>query len=204
MHNEQLSEQKHQRLLRDLNSENADQRLRAVERVQREKITDESIITVLKIIAANDTREIVRKTAGSTLVHLGFISAIGDELPPIRDSSEEVRKQRARLQSAGSLIFDFMIGFLGWWIINGLFWLGVIGNQDDHLTEKALLILLLIAVFYLAELITLIVFAVRRGLIALGMIFALASNLAITLFMGLTENAYSFVPFFITLHAIAF
>jgi hypothetical protein len=50
----------------------------------------------------------------------------------------------------------------------------------------------------LFELLFLLLFFLTQ-LIALGMLFAIALNLAITLLVGLTQNAFCFAPFFVPL-----
>jgi len=81
----------------------------------------------------------------------------------------------------------FVTGFLGWYGINGIFWLIVSLNPFYNL--------LILPVNVLA----LIIFALNRTKrwISLGILSALAVNLFISLVMSLQFNAICFIPFFI-------
>ena len=126
------------------------------------------------------------------------------EQPEPEKPSEKIAKRPKKQLTRNEKIRDFLIGFVGWWIISGLVWLGVtnatfsapsrIGNELLALFE-----LLFLLLFFLTQLIALILLAFRRGWIALGMLSAIAMNLVITLLIGLTQNAFCFAPFFIPL-----
>ncbi|HEX9837736.1 MAG TPA: hypothetical protein VGA72_00240 [Anaerolineales bacterium] len=119
---------------------------------------------------------------------------------PAEGTSNKPKKQLTR----NEIIRDFLIGFVGWWIISGLVWLGVT-NATFTLPSRiwnellALFELIFLLLFFLTQLIALILLAFRRGWIALGMLSAIALNLMITLFIGLTQNAFCFAPFFVPL-----
>ena len=96
-------------------------------------------------------------------------------------------------------IRDFSIGFLGWWLINGLVWFWVTNDAGNSMGDNALLLYIcVIPFFYLSQLVAIIVFAFRRRWIALGSTSAIALNLFIALVLGLTFNVTCFVPFFIS------
>ena len=96
-------------------------------------------------------------------------------------------------------IRDFSIGFFAWWLINGIAWFGLTSDAANSMGENGLLLFIcVIPLFYLSQLVAIIVFAFRRGWIALGSISAIALNLFITLVLGLTFNATCFIPFFIS------
>jgi len=112
--------------------------------------------------------------------------------------AEEAISKPKRQLTRNEKIRDFLFGFVGWWVINALVWFAVMSDYVNSMGENVLLIFLLgIPVFYLAQLITLIILASRRGWIALGIVSAMALNLVITLILGLTFNATCFIPFFV-------
>jgi len=119
---------------------------------------------------------------------------------PAEGASKKSKKQLTRNEK----IRDFLIGFVGWWIISGLVWL-VVTNATFTFPSRlwnellALFELLFLLLFFLAQLIALILLAFRRGWIALGMLSAIALNLTITLLVGMTQNAFCFAPFFVPL-----
>lgn len=115
----------------------------------------------------------------------------GIEEPPGKTKKQLTRNEKIR---------DFLSGFAGWWVINGLVWLGVSSDYLNTMGESALLVFIcVVPAFYLGQLIALIILAYRRGWIALGVTSAIALNLVITLVAGLTMNATCFVPFFVPL-----
>lgn len=94
---------------------------------------------------------------------------------------------------------DFSIGFFAWWLINGIAWLGLTSDAANSMGENALFLLIcVLPIFYLSQLIAIIVLAFRRGWIALGSTSAIALNLIIATILRLTFNATCFVPFFIS------
>ena len=114
--------------------------------------------------------------------------------------SKKPKKQLTRKEK----IRDFLIGFAGWWIITGLVWLGVTRGTFSVPSRiwselLALFELVFLLLFFLTQLIALIILAFRRGWIALGMLSAIALNLTITLLVGMTQNAFCFAPFFVPL-----
>jgi hypothetical protein len=119
---------------------------------------------------------------------------------PAGGASKKPKRQLTRNEK----IRDFLIGFVGWWIISGLVWLGAT-NATFTLPSRlwtellALFQLLFLLLFFLTQLIALILFAFRRGWIALGMLSAIALNLTVSLLVGMTQNAFCFAPFFVPL-----
>jgi len=85
-------------------------------------------------------------------------------------------------------IIEIGIGFVAWYVINGLIWLGGTSNYGFFL-----------AIFTLpGNLIVLLICAITPRLrrVALGILIAIALNLVITLVLGMFTNALCFVPFF--------
>ena len=113
------------------------------------------------------------------------------EEPPGKTKRQFTRNEKIR---------GFLSGFTGWWVINGLFWFGANSDYLNSMGENALLVFIcVVPAFYLAQLVTLIILAFRRGWIALGVTSAISLNLVITLMAGLTTNATCFIPFFVPL-----
>ena len=119
---------------------------------------------------------------------------------PAGEASKKSKKQLTRNEK----IRDFLIGFVGWWIISGLVWL--VGTNATFTFPSrlwnellALFQLLFLLLFFLTQLIALILLAFRRGWIALGMLSAIALNLTVSLLVGMTQNAFCFAPFFVPL-----
>lgn len=92
----------------------------------------------------------------------------------------------------------FAIGFIGWYLVNGLLFLllgAKLGFSD--LTNEALLFVNLI--IFPANLIITIILTVMRStrIIGFGILSALGLNLLISLIMGIFLKGVCFVPFFI-------
>ncbi len=109
-----------------------------------------------------------------------------------------MRFKRKIYEARPEKVRDFLIGFGGWWIVNGLIWLLIIGFLQGGQTHGVLwynggienLCVLPLNV------IALIILALLRRWISLGMLSAVALNLAIALVLGLTEYGTCAVPFF--------
>ncbi|MGC1376132.1 MAG: hypothetical protein WA821_07920 [Anaerolineales bacterium] len=85
-------------------------------------------------------------------------------------------------------IIEIGVGFVAWYVINGLIWWGGTSNYRFFL-----------AIFTLpGNLIALLICAIvpRLRKVALGILIAIALNLVITLVLGMLTNALCFVPFF--------
>jgi len=86
----------------------------------------------------------------------------------------------------------FLIGFFGWYVINGLIWL-VFGNPNQ--SESAIFVnLFVFPVNLLALILFLIIRRTRR--MGFGILTALAVNFVISLVLGLFLNGACFIPFF--------
>lgn len=85
---------------------------------------------------------------------------------------------------------SFLAGFLGWYLINGLIWLGL-GNPVDSEYIPNLLI-------FPINLLALIILSVgkRTRNVGLGILAALALNLLLSLILGALMNGVCFVPFY--------
>lgn len=104
-------------------------------------------------------------------------------------------------KSRGAKVRDLIIGFAGWFVINGGIWLFValdspIESRLAYAGEGGeILNLCLLPVNALV----LILLAFLRRWIALGMLTALALNLIVALVLGFTTHATCGIPFFIGL-----
>ena len=87
-------------------------------------------------------------------------------------------------------ILDFVGGFFGWYLLNGLCWLPARGEIEALESFQNLLLLPL-------NVILLIVFLIIRRWIGYGILTAVALNLVIALIIGVTINAWCAIPFFV-------
>ena len=87
----------------------------------------------------------------------------------------------------------FAIGFVGWYLLNGLFWLAVGGASGNYGYNMALGIFTLPANIIVLIVLTLIR---RTRWVAVGIGAALAVNFIISLFLGVVFNAMCLFPFF--------
>jgi Na+/proline symporter len=96
--------------------------------------------------------------------------------------------------SRNEKIRDFLIGFVGWFIINGVLLLLVIGlDRDAYYNGLGSTW----ACGFPLNILVLVFLAFTRRQVALGMLTALAVNFLVSLVIGLFENAICFVPFFV-------
>ena len=91
---------------------------------------------------------------------------------------------------------EFLIGFFGWYFINGLIWAilemfySYLGNYSGWYLE--------LLIFPINLLVLIILSAMKRTRkIGLGILAALALNFLLSLILGLLFNGVCFVPFFI-------
>lgn len=89
---------------------------------------------------------------------------------------------------------QMVYGFVGWYVVNGLFWLAM-GNPSFNTNYNFFTGLFTLPV----NLIVLIVLAVmqRTRKIALGMLAAIAVNLVLSLALGVFINGVCFAPFYL-------
>jgi len=177
-----------EKLLQDLLSEDAYRRRSAAETVAELRVTNEQIITALKTVAASDPNRYVREAAIRALDTLGF------GLPP----DAEARSAANRLAPPTPPVLrpffkqiDFWLGFIGWYLVNGLIWWGFgPGATTSSYGPVPALILLP------ANVVVLLITAFVRSRFAGGMLAAYALNFVIATFMGATVNATCAIPFF--------
>ena len=155
-------------LRQELRSQDASHRLKAVNSLANLKVIDRQMLGALKSVAANDPDLIVRECAQDALHALrkGYIP-----------SPQEKR-------------IELLIGFIGWFVINGVLWAIAAGTPVGLAYLPPNLIL------FPANVLVLIILARTRRWVALGVLIALAVNLLITLIMGVVIAGFCFVPFF--------
>ncbi|MGE5251503.1 MAG: hypothetical protein ACM3QS_14975 [Bacteroidota bacterium] len=78
----------------------------------------------------------------------------------------------------------FLIGFLGWWIVNYPVWALFGGGYG-----------MIGLITFPANIIVLIILAFRQRWVALGMLAAIAANLLISIMLGVTYMGLCFIPF---------
>ena len=111
------------------------------------------------------------------------------ENPPKKPKTPLTRNEKIR---------DLSIGFIGWWLVNGL--VGSVLSSDDVQNGDETVILrfsLLLLGVDIAQFITFIVLAFRRVWISLGILSALFINQITSIVLGLFNNVTCFIPFFI-------
>ena len=97
---------------------------------------------------------------------------------------------------------DFWLGFVGWFIVNGVWWWIIFRlstlDAGDGLTTLGLILLLFSALALPANLGALLLAAILRRRVAGGLLAALALNWVIALTQGAFTNAMCGIPFFST------
>ena len=154
-------------LLQELRSQDASHRLKAVNSLANLKVIDRQILGALKSVAANDPDLIVRECAQ-------------DALPALR---------KGYIPSPQEKRIELLIGFIGWFVINGVLWVIASGTPVGIAYGIPNLIL------FPANVLVLIILARTRRWVALGVLIALAVNLLITLIMGVAFEGLCFIPF---------
>lgn len=122
-----------------------------------------------------------------------------DQQPPTKEPPKPEKPPLSRNQK----ISRFLIGFLGWYILNGLYWYitephGLDG--DSTFTGANFYAVLSINLFlFPSNLLALIVLSTipPTRWVGFGILIALALNLAISIVEGVAFNGWCFIPFFI-------
>ena len=172
--------------LEDLQRADRNKRLEAAHQLEKWGSNTRTITGALEHVSANDADAAVRLAAEVALLAITHHSRT---LP----SGRVVPKDKLALTSRQKYL-RLAIGFVGWYLVNGLVWLPFNGSATKG--EFALLINVFILPINLA--ILLILGLIRRTRwVALGILTALAFNLAVALIIGAVINGVCFVPFFI-------
>ena len=175
-----------EKLLAELRSDDHWRRVDAANKIAGLNLRNDEVTQVLKQVASSDPKWYASEAAVRAL------TAIGVEPPPrlpVESLTPSSPAKPGRQWSRNEKIRDFAIGFVGWYVVNGGLYLTVFtGNPGGGFYN-----LLLLPV----NVIVLIIAAFRRQWFALGLLASFAVNLVLALLLGLTLNAFCWIPFFI-------
>ena len=96
----------------------------------------------------------------------------------------------------GEKILDFVIGFVGWYLVNGLMYtllVWLLGFMDPT-TQSSLAALVLLVLPLVINVVALIFFGFTRRWIALGALASFGALLALVIVLGLLAAAFCFGP----------
>lgn len=167
----------------------ASRRVNAARALGNSGNTSEVVLTALNTAAASDPYVYVRREARNALIKLGQAPVQG---LPVGDEPWHTPHTYTSLKEAW---IDVALGFIGWFVANGIVWFAInqwtrASGQPNNFFAGALL-------WLPCQIILLIVLAVFRNRIALGVLAAVALNLAVTLLLGMTTQAMCGIPFFV-------
>lgn len=113
-----------------------------------------------------------------------------------KDSPDRLAGLAASLASFLRRYLQQIIGFVGWYIINGLYFYFTLGVNGESLSTGENYTIMCIT--GPANLLVLIVSALSKSTrrLAFGILLAMAVNFAISVILGVSDNALCFVPFF--------
>jgi hypothetical protein len=201
---EQSDENTIAKLVEALHSDEAYNREAAIKKIIKSNINDERVIDVLHQIANNDPNKAVRNFARSALKKFGVEHSevakdepvaittryFWEPSPETISSSETVTGWRWFLTEYLQLI----LGFVGWYIVNGLFFYFTIGLDGENFSTGENFSI--ICATFPLNLIVLIGSAVIVPRLAFGILLAMVVNLVIATILGEGSNAMFLVPFF--------
>ncbi len=186
---EQASEEQVQSALRLLESQKDYERRAGAERLRYVKwdTPDSAVVQKLKELAESDPSEDVRNAAAATLRYW--------EKPPVEAEPEHVTSTPPPPPVPTAVKRrHLLIGFFGWYLVNGLLWFALTGASFDAAQAPAQALCLLFAVNFLLPVVLGLSKAARW--MALGILAALALNFLVSLLVGTIINGICFVPFF--------
>ncbi|OGO34260.1 MAG: hypothetical protein A2W35_12060 [Chloroflexi bacterium RBG_16_57_11] len=85
---------------------------------------------------------------------------------------------------------DFAIGFIGWWVVNGLLW--TIADKTAFRDDFGSVVLFCAVPI---NIVSLIFLAFLRRWVALGVLATYVVNFAMALILGTITNGYCWIPF---------
>lgn len=182
-----------EKLLEELSNRAAHRRKAAAKALGELGIRTEEIVEALKTVASQDPERYVRlaaKGALSTLEH-GPVERPAGEPPPAASPSPKLIRQLSRNEK----IRDFLIGFVGWFVLNGFLtgigWAVTVGlgtllsrlsfNSDSAQTLLGAVGLVVNCLPWLINIGLLIYFGLTRYWIALGALAAFGAVLFLLL-----------------------
>jgi hypothetical protein len=186
-------------LLAELHGGESYQRTTAAETIKIRKILDERLTNELNSLALHDPNSIVRNMAKDALAALGIapgelgVAKITDSPPIAPAPTAQPGKQLTRNEKRR----DFLIGFVGWYVVNGTIWLLLSRGKSSPYglaQTSATFYNIFIMVGNLGVL--LIITGIRRS-VAVGILASYAVNFVIAMIFGLMFQAACWIPFFV-------
>lgn len=116
-----------------------------------------------------------------------------EEIEPKSLSALETKKNKPSVWAVIKS-WQFLAGFLGWHLINGVVWFQVNGGRIGYLEDSYLANI----VFFPFNLLALIVFPLIKQTrkFGLGLLAAVALNLLLSLVLSVGMNGICFIPFY--------
>ncbi len=187
---EQPSEETIIKLLEELRSDAAYRRMAVIKTIAEQRVDDERIVKILKTIVTEDMSDAVRGYAQAALYALER-----GQLPPDAPwSTSSPPPQPVKQLSRNEKTRDFLIGFLGWFLVNGLVWAVITERIGGELGQYSFIF----GIFVLPpNLLALVILAFARRWVALGLLVAYAANFALALLAGAFINGVCWFPFYI-------
>lgn len=102
-------------------------------------------------------------------------------LPPGERASDVSPTRRFKLT------WEFVAGFLGWYLVSGLIYAAGRGQET---------LIICSGLLFPVNVVFLILFLRKQPQLGWGMLSALGVNLVISLILGLSTSAFCFIPFF--------
>ncbi len=185
-------------LLNELKSEKEKDRLLAVRELTKCGANAPRVIAALEELAAHEPYASVVDETDEALRALGHPRQTRE--PNRFPSHHRRRKQspsgsrwRKQYRTDNEKFLDIGIGFVAWFVVNGVVWLILLKGGEVNADFN-----LFFNVFILpANLIALLILAIFRNRIALGMLIAIAANLVVALMLSLGYNGMCAIPFFV-------
>jgi hypothetical protein len=103
--------------------------------------------------------------------------------------SENMPESKDLSSQPSNRILEFIIGFVSWYIVNGLIYFFLSDNPYSIMFCGLGIIPL--------NLLAMIILGIKRRFVGLGLLVAFAVNLLITTLMGVFSQGVCFAPFFI-------
>jgi hypothetical protein len=195
-------EQEIEQLLKQLKTGAPFEREKAAEKLGNLHVKDERVIAALKLMVAAEQYQTCIDAAETALTKIdpNWTPLVPGEMPPVPASDIERQKESEPQKplTRNEKIRDFLIGFAGWFVVNGplwILWAPDLTPRPPYNIPRAIDMVCTLLFFNIA---TLIFLAFARRWIALGVLTALAANFILTLVFGTSANNWcGTTPFFI-------
>lgn len=160
-----------ERMLRDLAEGDRGARLKAIKALRARGGREPQVLQALRQAEASDDPA-VQAQARDTLRALTLDTALAARQPASR---------RAQ-------VIEFLIGFVGWWLVNGLVWWMTDTTSGDYALWNMCVLPI--------NLVLLLVFLRARRYVGWGILATYAVNFALALFTNMLLNGACWIPFF--------